>query len=515
MDNSATATDPKTPPKKRVLPPFTPKTPMRANGHIPNKHESNDMGDIALAPGCTLIVRGVGATHRNSDPVKLVDVAIAKISRTDPGLANIPLTVKPFSTRGDWTTTCYVQLNSRQIPKTPNELESSEPRSDLLQMWMTALAEHNPTWHVAWAPAKQGTDKRMYIRFPDLNVASGEQESLKEKLLVWAKAKNYPVCQSFANAGGIILVLANPAHVDQVLSTGQHTIKGFPHPLRTLAARQVEIHNIFEMIIMGVPTDYENMDELLEEWIDNTFANDGVSTLAGRRTPPNEPETFVFHMTSWSDAAKILTVKFQERFADDFKKYGTSLLPPQTLFKINSEGFYKPKGNVRTEIQKGATAIDGAIKDLQRQFNDMAQTNQQQFQATQLQFATITSSLNTVTQTMSGLEHRIVNTQRALLAQSQEVSLSRNLSDINTEIVKLETRLLFETDPHKRELITRLLKTAEEQRNHLEENVKNYGREFLTIVGGPIGQIQLQQPNNSVVVAADTPPINANPQLVL
>ena len=122
----------------------------------------------------------------------------------------------------------------------------------------------------------------MYIRFPDLNAASEEQESSKEKLLVWAKAKTYPVCQSFANAGGIILVLANPAHVDQVLSTGQHTIKGFPHPLRTLAARQVEIHNIFELIIMGVLTNYENMDELLEEWINNTFANNGMSTLASR-----------------------------------------------------------------------------------------------------------------------------------------------------------------------------------------------------------------------------------------
>ena len=286
-----------------------------------------------------------------------------------------------------------------------------EPHSDLLQMWMTTLAKHNPSWHVAWAPAKQGTDKRMYIRFPDLNAATGEQESSKEKLLLWAKTKSYPVCQSFANAGRIILVLTNPNHVDQILSVGQHTIKGFSHPLRALPARQVEIHNIFEMIIMGVPTDYENMDELLEEWIDNTFANNGVSTMAGRCTPPNEPETFVFHMTSWSDTAKILTAKFQEKFVDDFKKYGASLLPPQTLFKINSDGFYKPKGNVRTEIQKGATVIDGAIKDLQRQFNDMVQTNQQQFQATQLQFATITSSLNKVTQTMSGLEHCIVNTQ--------------------------------------------------------------------------------------------------------
>jgi hypothetical protein len=95
---------------------------------------------------------------------------------------------------------------------------------------MTALANHDPKWHIAWAPAKQGTDKHMYVRFPDLNEASGKQEPAKEKLLQWAKTKNYPVCQLFANSGGIILSLANPMHVDEILSKGTHTIKGFPHP---------------------------------------------------------------------------------------------------------------------------------------------------------------------------------------------------------------------------------------------------------------------------------------------
>ena len=75
MDNNAQAL--KTPPQKRALPLFTPKTPMRANGYIPNRHVTNDIGDIALAPGCTLIVRGVGAAKRNSDPVKLLEAAVA------------------------------------------------------------------------------------------------------------------------------------------------------------------------------------------------------------------------------------------------------------------------------------------------------------------------------------------------------------------------------------------------------------------------------------------------------
>ena len=134
---------------------------------------------------------------------------------------------------------------------------------------------------------------------------------------------------------------------------------------------------------------------------------------------------------------------------------------------------------------------------------NMTQTNQQQFQATQLQSATITSSFNTV---ISNLEHRIVNTQRALLAQSKEVSLSRNLSDVNTEIIKLQTKLLFETDPHQCELITGLLKNAQDQQKHLEGAIKNYSREFLTIVGRPI---ELPQP---VPTTITTPSVEAIPQ---
>ena len=227
--------------------------------------------------------------------------------------------------------------------------------------------------------------------------------------------------------------------------------------------------------------------------------------MAGARIPPNEPETFVFHMVSWTDATKVLSAKYQEKFTEDFKKYGPSLIPPQMLFKVNSEGFYKPRGNIRTDIQKGADTIDVAIKDLQRQFNDMKETNQQHQQATQLQLTTITSSLNNVTQTMSHLEHRIVGTQRALLAQSQEVGLSRNLSDINADIIRLQTKLLFETNPHQRELINGLLTKAGEQQKHLEERIQSSSREFLTIVGGPIGQIQVSQPIAANSVPAQVP----------
>lgn len=257
---------------------------------------------------------------------------------------------------------------------------------------------------------------------------------------------------------------------------------------------------------MGVPTDYEEIHTMLETWIDNTFANEEMSTMAGRRTPPNEPETFVFHMTSWTETVKVLSTKYQEKFTDDFKKYGPSLLPPQMLFRVNSDGFYKRKGNLRMDFAKGADTVDKAIKDLQRRFDDMEQKNQQQHQATQLQLTTITSSLTTVTKTISSLEDRMVNAQRAILAQSQEVGLSRNLSDMKTNALMLQTRLLFEPDPTQRELITGLLRNTEEEQKRVENTIANTSREFLAILGGPIGHLQPPQTTLTATSSAPTTP---------
>jgi hypothetical protein len=101
-------------------------------------------------------------------------------------------------------------------------------------------------------------------------------------------------------------------------------------------------------------------------------------------------------MISWADTAKILATDYQQKFAAHFSKYGTSIIPPQMLFRVNTDGFYRPKGNLRMDFARGANTVDKAIKDLQRRFDDMEQKNQQQHQMTQLQLTTITSSLTTV-----------------------------------------------------------------------------------------------------------------------
>ena len=74
--------------------------------------ESTPFGEIILASGCKLIVRGVGANKRNSDPVKIMQDAVSQIQKANPDLASIPVLVKPFPTlRADWTMSCYIHLN--------------------------------------------------------------------------------------------------------------------------------------------------------------------------------------------------------------------------------------------------------------------------------------------------------------------------------------------------------------------------------------------------------------------
>ena len=70
--------------------------------------------------------------------------------------------------------------------------------------------------------------------------------------------------------------------------------------------------------------------------------------------------------------------------------------------------------------------------------------------ATQLQLVSVTSTLSNVTQMIAGLEECVVTTQRAILAQSQELALARNLSDNANNILNLKFRTLIETDPIKK-----------------------------------------------------------------
>jgi hypothetical protein len=231
---------------------------------------------------------------------------------------------------------------------------------------MAALAQFGPKWELAWAPTKPGTDKHMWIRFPEITASYGDQNAARNKIVEWANEKGFTICSSyFTQKTGIVINLAYPHHVDKIARRGYITISSFKAPLKVMRLCQIEVQNAFEMVITGVPTEYEDMDLLIVKWLREKFQNEGQHTIAGSRTSPNEPEALVFHMTTWSETSRVLAPAAQEAFRSDFAKYRQSLTPPQMLHQLNTNGIFKT-GSTRMEkvIEGGVNTIDKNFKDL-------------------------------------------------------------------------------------------------------------------------------------------------------
>lgn len=250
-------------------------------------------------------------------------------------------------------------------------------------LWLTALSNFNKDWDVHWMPAKRGTDKRMWVRFPelreDVSNPSFQSES-RDKLQRWAKTKGLPT----------------PHHVELIVKMGTILVPGFPSRLKVARCRQIEILNAFEMVIMGVPDYYEGLDQLLKEWLIQKFLVDGESTLAGYRTSPDEPEAFIFHMTTWEATKTVLSSSARRLFEADFAKYPT-MIYPRTVHEFNTIGVWKLSGNIRSDFAKGAESMNDTMKALTRHIDQMEECNQKQYEATHLRSATLTSTLQNVT----------------------------------------------------------------------------------------------------------------------
>ncbi|KAF8953176.1 hypothetical protein BDZ97DRAFT_1873597 [Flammula alnicola] len=509
MDNPDNpANDPKTPTHARTqtaLPPFSPRTPLRKRMtpiQDPGDEEHTPIKDVTLASGASVIIRGVGANKKNSDPVQLMNDAINKIRAANPTLAQI--IVKPFNaSRSEWTTICYIIVDPSILAGTTE----TEPRTDLLELWMNELAAYDPKWSIAWTPAKYGQDKRMWVRFPDLN-DTRDQEAAKEKALQWAKTNNYAVCSSYCHKGGVTLTLAHPHEVDAINQRGQVTVKGLNGPTRVACGRQIEIQNPFELIVIGAMSEYEGLDGLIEQWVEEEFQLEGQSMLAGARIPPNEREALVFHMTTWAATAKVLSPSYQTAFTDTFAKY--KILPPQMLHKVNTDAIYRISGNLRDEVHKGADSVNQTLQNIARRMDNVEQRNEQQHHTTQLQLAAVTSSLNTMTQTIAGLEDRVVNTQRAILAQSREIGLTRNVTDTSVNILTLQMNIILENNPDKKKEMENLLEVMKAQKTNLQATIQNASNEFMAIVSHPIAQLT-QAPTLSDANAATPMPTSSTP----
>jgi hypothetical protein len=296
--------------------------------------------DISLPPGCELIVRSVGGPDRKADPVQVITAAVQSIAKTNNELADIPVVVHPFSMRGaGWTSSCYVRLDPLFKPKSLTGADA-EPRCDLLQLWRDALRTFHTEWEVNWAPTVCGTDKRMWIRFPEVH---DDQENMITKITTHLEKFKSPVCSSFAmktGAGGVILSLACHNHVDSLMKLGRVDIPGMLHPLTPQRGRQIEIENAFELAIMGLTDDIDGVETILERWLAETFIVNGESTLAGVRSSPDASEALIFHMTTWEAATRVLSSTTAELFHHTFGRKYPSLVTPQSVYAINHKGLW-------------------------------------------------------------------------------------------------------------------------------------------------------------------------------
>lgn len=139
------------------IPMFTPRSAARVFNSVHCDANTPALTDVSLAPGCELIIRGVGAANKGSDTVAIVQKSINEICTSDSQLTNISLLVRKFShcdPLSVWFSSCYVYLAKEFSPLSLSGT-AAEPRVDLLEMWGKALIFRQKTPRVG---SCMGTD---------------------------------------------------------------------------------------------------------------------------------------------------------------------------------------------------------------------------------------------------------------------------------------------------------------------------------------------------------------------
>ncbi|KAJ6578580.1 hypothetical protein B0H10DRAFT_1963178 [Mycena sp. CBHHK59/15] len=378
-------TPPKTPPPFRGCVACLPQTPCSPFKFDPDLSK-------AIPAGNFLIIRGVHVPgHKKIDPIQIVEVKIAEIRSSNPAIHNIPVDVVPFSTR-NVLTSCYLHLATSLV--LPNL--KAEPHTDLLQLWIDALATTG--WEVQWALQVEGKDKRMWLQ----------------------------TVNRFKSGRGIIVTFALPANVNK--ATTDRYITFDSHQLLVYRVRQIEIGYVFKLVIGGTSSIEPSTMNNIRGWF-TSFEHNGETLLVETHVALGEKDYLIVSMKDWAATADVLksTKHFHKQLAD------YDLCAPQLLFCLNTSAAWKTDPSA--VMVEGAEKVSGAVAALTRCIKTNERDARTHDADMKGRLVVIDANVTSVTNVATALAHRQEELGRGFFLLQQENQLSASLGRIDTVIM--------------------------------------------------------------------------------
>ena len=130
--------------------------------------------------------------------------------------------------------------------------------------------------------------------------------------------------------------------------------------------------------------------------------------------------------------------------------------------------------------------MNESLKSLQQQINALKSETWQGMQAMQMQMSTISSNVASVTSAVSSLKSLVDNAHLALLAQSTEIGLLRNLAEVQTARLMLRSRLVMTSDPRERAEVENVIAAMDSKESEIPTQLEGANRDFQTLIGAPM-----------------------------
>lgn len=216
-----------TPAHQPIIPLFTPRTP-RTGVWAPTPEsdmESDDEAALSLAhmpKGHQLIVRSCVSSDLTKTPSSLVKKFLTSLGNKPQFdyFKKLHLVVSPFSDRASNVSSAYyVEIRPRAGEA------NTEPRVDILEIILSAIAVAKPEWEARWSASRKGkSDKHMSSRLLGLYPGITDRSKVPAEHLpiVWdhVKKMGFRVASVFASFGGPQIFFLLPMDADRFAALG-------------------------------------------------------------------------------------------------------------------------------------------------------------------------------------------------------------------------------------------------------------------------------------------------------